>query len=186
MGYYVSGSQIREAVEADESSALDIYDGLATAVSRLFDRVTQVADDHYQSAEATASAKIFRANGTEWLHIGAYIPASITAIALDGYDPITLNDDNAYIEKERYLKFPYPVAENVKATVTARWGFASIPPDITQACLEQAIVMFRRKDPAFTEMSGVPPGTVTPDLSPTFDTVAKEYRSRYAPNGFFA
>ena len=186
MGSYVSASQIREAAEADESSVLDVYAALATAVSREFDRLSDVPDDHFQAAGTTATAAILRANGTEWLFLGAFVSDSITNITIDGSGPLTIGSDDDYILKGNYLKFPFPVPDDTKVIVTAKWGFAATPSDITQACLEQALFLFRRKDLAFTELSGVSTAAVQAEYSPTFEAVAKQYRSMYGRNGFFA
>jgi hypothetical protein len=185
MANYVDPDVLKASAEASEASDNQVWDTLAEAVSRLFDRECEVPDDFFAvaPAEGAETIKTIRTNGTKYLEIGPYIADSITALTIDGDDRF---DDDTYYEQDGYLIFESEVPTfALKAIVTARFGFSAIPGDIAQACIEQALFMWRKKDLAFTEMSGVSSAVITAEFSPTFAAVAKRYRGLYSQNSYF-
>ncbi len=170
---------------AEEADLDEVWDHLAAAVSRMFDRECEVADDFFAVAATPAFLRTFRGNNTKYLYIGPYVPNSITVIEQDG-EAITLGDTDVYTEQKDYLVFSRRVLESSEVEVTARFGFAAIAPDVIQACIEQALFMWRRKDLAFAELSGVSAAAITSQFAPTFEATAQRYRDLYSENKFFA
>lgn len=186
MGNYVEPQMLREAATADEASSTAIWETLAAAVSRLFDRQCEVPDDFFAVAPTAPglTTKTVRAKGTEFVRLFPYIAGSITAITIDG-TAVTLGDAS-YFEQDGYLIFASPVTANAIVSVTARYGFGWISAEIIQACIEQALYMWRKKDLAFTEISGVSNLIINREFTPTFDAVTKRYRDLYSQHTHFA
>lgn len=188
MADYASAGQIRAAAIADEETTDSaVWDNLATAVSRQFDKECEVADNFFAAAPGVAAASTFYANGTRFLYIGELITGSITDITVDG---VALDAAN-YRVMDEYLYFDegYEPETEAAVAVTARFGFSATPADIVQACIEEAVWMWRRRDPAFAEMSGNTAGTAQgffDEFTPTFRNVAKRYREQYSNRSHFA
>src|SRR5690606_37876851 len=126
--------------------------------------------------------RVFRANGTRFLQIDPYAAGSIVTVTYAG---ASVTD---YAESGGYLVFPADAAPDAEESVTvkARFGFASVPADIVQACIEQALFIFRRKDLAFADMSGVSSAALTAEYCPTFAATVRRYREIYSRNNYFA
>lgn len=186
MGNYVDPATLQAsgvATESDDSTAWDRY---AEAVSRLFDRECEVADNFFAVAPSGGSetTKALRSTGTSFLEIGPHITGSITAFTVDGVSRLA---DGSYHEVGSFIVFDSSIPiENLVVSVTARFGFAAIPAEISKACEQQALFEWRRKDLAFTDLSGVPTAAVTADFCPLFAAVTKRYRGLYSPNNYFA
>lgn len=184
---YVTKEQLRNFAIADEADNTDVWELLSEAVSRLFDRKCEVSDGFFSPAAASATSREFRANGTRYLGLDPYISSSITVIDVDGTDYFeAVAADREYRETENFLLFDGEFAAETPITVTARWGFAAIPIDITLACIEMAIAMWRRKDMAFADLSGVSAAVVNTEFSPTFAATVSRYSELYSKNKFFA
>lgn len=182
---YVTAEVLQANGIAPESDDTAIWEQLAESVSRLFDRECEVSDGFFNAAEVAASARSFLGTGTEFVKLYPYISGSIGAITVDG-EVVPLADTDHYNEADDYLIFTYPIFKNAAVSVSARWGFAAIPADIVQACIEQALYQWRKKDLAFAELAGVPTAAVAAQFSPTFAAVANRYRGLYSRNNYFA
>lgn len=193
---YVTANELMANVQDPESSGTDPWEALALAVSRLFDAECDVRDGFFLPADADSSERTFYGNGTEYVRLDPYVAESIEEITVDG-DAVTLDDTDEYFENDGYLIFGVPVdrpgrtrsrviARETPVVVTARWGFAAVPADVKQACIEQGLFLWRKKDLAFSELSGVPSAVVTAKLSPTFELVTQRYRGTYSRNIHFA
>lgn len=188
MADYVSSAVLQQIAEADESSTIDVFDRLATAVSRQFDRECEVANDFFVAAVSGnpgIATRTFITNGTRYLAVPPYESGSITEITIDG-NAVTLGDKDTYREINGYLLLTRDCSEFTEVSITARFGFAAIPADIVQACIEQALFMWRRKDLAFADMSGVSAAALAAEFTPTFEAVAKRYREIYSSRNYFA
>lgn len=182
MSLYVEANILKKHAEAHESSDEKVWELLAAAVSRIFDRAANVEPDFFAKTEPEAATEVeFRANGTRFLDISPYHAGTLVQVA-DSNDVVIDTDD--YFEKNGFLLFDYDIADETIVKVTAKFGFDSVPADIEQACVEQALFMWRRKDLSFTEMSGVATAAITSPLSPTFQIISANYRARY--ESFFA
>jgi hypothetical protein len=182
---YITAADLRSAAEQQEASGTDAWEALATAISRMFDRECEIADEFFGKAAAAGSARSFLGAGTEYVKLSPYIPASITEITVDD-DDVPLGDTDHYSESEQYLVFKYSITKNADVSVTARWGFPEVPADIRQACIEQALFQWRRKDLAFAELAGVASAAVAASFSPTFQAAIDRYRGIYSRNNYFA
>lgn len=185
---YVDTLTIQSFAEAAEAAPDEVWDLLAGAASRIFDRAAGVADDFFAPIDINTSAteKTFVLNSS-YLKLPPYLPGSITFVKINDIDY------SLYSEKDGYLIFAlnlydYPNISfwrNDGAKVTAKFGFEAIPTDIKLAVIEQALFLFRRKDVSFTEMSGVSSQTVNSPLSPTMEFIARKYAEKYGEINYF-
>lgn len=182
---YVTADVLQANGIAPESDGSTTWDQLAESVSRSFDRECEVPDGFFNAAAVGTSARTFLGGGTEFVKIYPYISGSIGAITIDG-DVVPLADTDHYNEVDDYLIFTYPITKNAAVSVSARWGFSAIPADIVQACIEQALFLWRKKDLAFAELAGVPTAAVVAQFSPTFQATVNRYRGLYSRNNYFA
>jgi hypothetical protein len=185
---YIKTELLKNAAVANEADNDDVFDVLVEAVSRMFDRECEVPDGFFNAApDSGVTLKSYIANGTKYLQLSPYIPGTITIIDVDGddrYEAVT--SDREYQEKEGFLIFDSEICSGIPIDVTARYGFAAIPADVQQACIEQALMMWRRKDLTFADISGVATAAVVAEFSPTFIAVTTRYRGIYSQNSLFA
>ena len=184
---YVTDEQLKVFGVATESDDTSVWELLAEAVSRVFDRECNVADGFFNAAASGVTLRSYRANGTRYLELFPYIASSITIIDVDGtdyYDAVVANRE--YREKENFIIFDAEIPNETPIDVTARYGFAAIPVDVQLACIEQALAMWRRKDLSFAEISGVSAAAVNAEFSPSFVATTKRYRELYSGNTYFA
>lgn len=183
---YITKNQLTNAAVADEADNAVVWDLLAESVSRMFDRECEVTDGYFAPAGPTVSPLTYRTDGTKFLRVSPYIVGTITSLTVDGVEYFGSSDTTyAYREKDGYIVFDYAPVLMLDVVVTARYGFGSVAADIQQACLEQANLLERKKDPAFAEISGVA-SVITMGFSPTFVDVAKRYREIYSSRMYFA
>lgn len=184
---YITEANLKASAIANEADSDDIYELLAESVSRLFDRECETVDGFFSVAAEEVFLRSYRANGTQYLKLFPYISGSVTIIDIDGTDYFeAVASDQQYQEQDGYLVFDFGITKDTLINVTARHGFAAIPADIQQACIEQALFMWRKKDLAFADLSGVSSAAVNAEFSPTFSAVTKRYREIYSPNTYFS
>lgn len=186
---YITAEQLKNVGIASESDSDEVFDLLCASVSRMFDRECEVSDGFFNAAPASGvTLKSYIANGTKFLRLSPYIPGTITIIDVDGDDRFEAAPaDREYRETaDGYLIFDTVPCIDTPIDVTARYGFAAIAADIQQACLEQALAMWRKKDLSFAEMSGVSAAAINAEFSPTFSAVVNRYRGLYSQNSYFA
>ena len=192
---YVTAAELKAGAQESDASNTDSWELLALAVSRMFDRECEVPDSYFMPAAAAASERVFRGKGTEYVRLDPYVADSIDALSVA--DEVFLVGGDDYYENEGYLVFGVPtptssqpssiIIENgAVVTVSARWGFAAIPGEIRQACLEQGLFMWRKRDLAFTELSGISSVAIVAKFSPTFLATVERYRALYGRNTYFA
>lgn len=181
---YITAADLKANALASEASGDAAWDLLAESVSRLFDRECEVSDGFFLPAELTATEREFRGNNTELVAVGPYLAGTIESVDVDG--TAVEIDSEDYYERDGYLIFDFDITAVQLVSVTARWGFAAVPAEVKQACIEQALFMWRKKDLAFSELSGVPATVVTAEFSPTFAAVAARYRGIYSQNSYFS
>ena len=184
---YITDEQLKLFAVGNESDVTDVWELLAEAVSRLFDRACEVEDGFFNKTSNAVSLKSYRAKGTRYLELFPYIPGSITIIDVDGTDYFeAAAADRLYREKENYILFDSEIKDGTPIDVTAKYGFADIPMDIKFACIEQGLLMWRRKDAVFADLSGVAANVANAEYSPTFLSTVKRYRELYSGNQYFA
>jgi len=177
VGAYCTATEFRAyAFEADPSEDAR-YSTLCEGASRLFDLLVGCEPDTFAKAGGDAGDAVFYGDGTDYLQVDSYVPGSLTTVALpDGY---TVPD---YVERDGYLIRTYggdglrasayeagsasylgaqPGFEprpgwpaGVPVTVTARWGYPSVPADVKLAVALIAIWIWRGGDPAGLKATG--------------------------------
>ncbi len=184
MADYVTAEDLKAQAEADDASADAVWNDLASAVSRLFDRAVEVSDNFFDAVEENAQTteKNFFGDGSRFVRVLPIVPDSIDSITIDGE---TQDEDDYYLDVV-YLVFDEAVEQRADVVVNAKWGFPEVAADIKQACVEQAIYMWRRKDLNFAEIAGVSSGILLEELSPTFKAVTRKYRNKYGDFDYFA
>lgn len=175
---YVTAELLRTSAEADESSPHTYWELLAGSVSRLFDKETLVPAGYFAGDGPNPS--VFDIPKTSRFVMIPPNDAFDTVKGLTGTDLIDI--DYRYEE-------PFVVLENIPSGITQIQVAANfsggVPADIQLACIEQALLMWRRKDLTFADLSGVSSNAVTAALSPTFAAITTQYRNRYGTK-FFA
>lgn len=194
LNLYIDVKTLKSFAVADEAGATNVWNLLAESVSRLFDGECEVPDGFFMPAGATVTTKKYPYSaGSMYLHIFPYIPDSITSFIIGTtqyYDAVPANrqyqerDDYLVLTNQALKNLNVSIAEkfNVEMTVAAKYGFVSIPVDIQSACIEQALLMWRRKDLSFADISGAAAGAVNAPFSPTFLSTTKRYRDLYSRN----
>lgn len=212
MSLYATANQIRAFAQQPDALAGgeggDNWTLLATAASRLFDKLTEVPDDFYAVTSGSFVNRDFIGDGTAYLKLDPYT-------ALNDTDPVLINDNTIddpeftsenvpdYVNRDGMLVVlsktnqggnSRVMADNFRFTgwpdggqirVSAKWGFAAIPQDITFAVIQIALQMFRTSDPAFAIVSGTDKA-----IGPTYpkfvtDTV-EQYKGQYSRVFVFA
>lgn len=184
---YVEAATLKTFAVANEADDNTVWDLLAESVSRLFDRECEVSDGFFNpQGGGAAVARSFTGNGTRYVRIVPYLADSIATIDIGGVDYFTaVVAERQYKEREGFLVFDFEILDGASIEITAKYGFAKIPAEVQQACIEQALMMWRRKDLTFAEISGVPTAAVVAEFSPTFLAVTKRYRELYSSNSYF-
>jgi hypothetical protein len=178
---------------------------IITAASRLFDNLADVEADTFKQA-AGESDRVVYGNGTAWLRIPPYVGPL-------GVDPVVILDDEdvemelpEYFEKDGYLVIRgygqgvptrdradailvqtfegWPI--NKEITVSANWGFETVPFDIQFAVIQLAIHLWRTGDPAFTSMSQSGEPFTAPAIPAQVTEIAERYRMKYHEKAYFA
>ena len=137
---------------------------IITSQSRVIDSYLKVENDFFAVAAGSASAKIVYGRGGDRLRlppfVGSIAAADLTVpsgytkptfTVVDGWftiqTPLTLGivAGNA----PEYNPYLYSWIEGIPYTVSARWGWAAIPQDISEACIQMCVRTFRGRDDAF-------------------------------------
>lgn len=96
---------------------------------------------------------------------------------IDGeeFSPIT---EIAILDTRSSERFDPTIVKHVK--ITAQWGFSAVPKAIHQACLIQALRLFKRKDAPFNILGNEQTGQI--ELFNKFDPDARELIKGYIKN----
>lgn len=182
---YVDADTIRAFAEADDASPINVWNILAASASRVFDRACDVPDNFFAKASDTPTEKTFFLDATGFVELLPFVgeiavaDENNIAISTENYE---LRDNFLVFKPETIIGFTYSVVPR-KIRVSAKWGFADVPADVAQAVIEQAIFMWRRKDAAFADISGVSAAVVQQNLSATCQLVAAKYKEKYLQIG---
>lgn len=128
-----------------------IQEDVLLRASRIIDRYCEVADGYFSPAPNEYVTATVVGNGTKYLRLDGYVPGSISSVmAADG----RLAPE--YAEADGYLIALHRCAWELgnPYEITAKWGLAATPPDITEATVELAIAMWRQRDGAFLRVVG--------------------------------
>lgn len=147
-GNYCTYEQVEKQLfnaDAAEKGQVEAY--LASA-SRMIDRMVEVDDGHFDVAADAASERTLYGSGTEYLRLPPFV-GTITANDV-AYDDTGLTAPAFTVRGGKFLvaAIGYCWKADEPITVSARWGFAAIPDEINQACIELVIAMWRTSDVA--------------------------------------
>lgn len=186
---YVETATIKQFAEAPDESSDEIWDILAASASLIFDGASGVAENFFAPAGFNPADKFFKYEPSGFYKLPPFIGDAVVKIneTNDTIDAAkyTLSDNILFFNNYLYgVPFPFDTDYfNNFLKISARWGFAETPADVRQAVIEQALFMYRRKDAAFTEISGVSAAVVQQSLAPTCRLVADKYKALYLSVG---
>lgn len=183
---YVDHNLIRAFAVAEDASPEEVWELLADSASLVFDRACELGGNFFAVTSGTATSKTFPINKTGYYTLPPYISATAPIITFDG-TVLTVTEEYRIFEEDDKpsilfapsLKSDSELPNPNSFTISAKWGFLAIPPDVEQAVIEQAIFMWRRKDLNFAEVSGVSTEAVKQQLCPTCAFVAEKYKEKY-------
>jgi hypothetical protein len=141
---------------------------MLTRASRAIDAYTRRHADAYAPAAAEAAPQIFYGEGQPVLLLPEFVVGSVSTVtAPTGYMPEGFTEFRRREASTGSLRVGLHTAttdgirtprvgwtKGVPFTVTARWGFEAIPPDVTEACLQLVTRWWRAKDEAFAGVIG--------------------------------
>lgn len=202
MADYATATQIKGfSADASQNTKLDStqWELLATAASRHFDRLCEVEDDFFKLADAEFVERDFYGSGTAYLTLPPFT-------ALNGTDPVVIEDSvyevpeyvvvgNQLVIKdltrslninEYYWSRNVGWKDAVKVTVSAKWGFAAVPKDVTLAVIQIALLFWRQSDPSFATIANADNGLAEEQIPPFAMSVVKAYREKYSQRSLFA
>lgn len=160
---YATLTEIKLFLGITDSVDDTLLEGMVEAASRSIDRM---ANRRFY-LDATATARLYRANDALQLFVDDIGSATGLAVALDSdgngsYDTaLTINTDyildpitapslnrpwNVVTIVSASSAFPAPLNYRPGVQVTAKWGWPSVPDDINQACLILTADLYKRKD----------------------------------------
>lgn len=162
---------------------------LILQASRFFDLVCGVDPEYFEAAGPTATEKTVYGDGTNFLKLPPYVAGTLdTDLSLpDGYTVPT------FIEREGYLVLasngvdvsaiaPWPSAygwyAGIPFTITARWGWAATPEDVTMAVIELVINLWRETDPATVKLINLEGQPLREKMPPRVWEIARRYRAK--------
>jgi hypothetical protein len=202
---YVTPQQIADFAQEFDQLEPDAQDRLATAASRLFDKLCGVSDDFFNVAGVGYTDRVYIGDGTAYLKVDPYV-------ALNPTDPVAIEDGfevPEYREQNGYLivktsrgfgvdSFGHPYyrtwrfdglvewPRDKEITVSARWGFAAIPADVQMAVMQIAIHLWRTADPAFQQISESGNAFSGPALPDQAMEIITRNRTKYGRTAVFA
>jgi hypothetical protein len=196
---YCTPAEVREAgTQITESAPVKATDAyllkLIERASRFFDSVVGVAPGFFEPSGATATARTFYGDGTNFLRLDAYVDGSLNATISvpEGYEAPT------YIARDGYLVLttseggilhqwpPFPSWWRIGAgwwagvpiTVTAKWGYSATPADVKLAVIELTINLLRETDPAAIKLINTEGLAIREKLPPRVRAIAELYRRK--------
>jgi hypothetical protein len=173
-----------------KATAAAIPDGelneLIEMASRYFDLLCGVEPEYFEAAGATATARTFYGNGTNFLKLDRYVPGSLNAtltypegytaldyVERDGYLVIT---DSTGVLSSRSLTYCNGWYCGVPIVVTAKWGFEATPADVKLAVIEMVANLWRELDPAHLKLVAPEHLPLREKWPPRVGEIARRYR----------
>lgn len=114
--------------------------------------------DYFAPSPSEPTARTIRGEGVSYLGLPEFVPASITTVtAPAGYTAPNYEEEGSTLvivdDAGRRTRFSIWI-DGLPYTVTARWGIAAIPGDITEACLQLSVRTYRKVDEGFSGVIG--------------------------------
>lgn len=196
---YCSPAEVREAgTQITENAPVAATDSYLTKLieraSRWFDLAVGVQPEFFEPSGATATARTFYGDGTNFLKLDAYVAGSLnpTIGVPDGYEAPT------FIEREGYLVLttsegsllhqwpPFPSWWRIGSgwwaglpiVITAKWGYVTTPADVKLAVIELTINLLRETDPAAIKLINTEGLAIREKMPPRVRTIVELYRRR--------
>jgi hypothetical protein len=194
MADYATLADVKQYAYQWQASDEPVLQALATRASRLFDRLAEVADDHFAArTPGAATARVFYGDGTDYLRLDPRDPSDPVAAAdvsmPAGYTVPSFYESGDYLVRAYGAGALYGAGavhhhggtgegwpDGVPVTVTAKWGYASVPADVTHAAARLAVHLWRTSDPA--RMATVAPELPAATYPQEVLDVALKYRQR--------
>lgn len=152
------------------SPSVSIEPALDDVLQAVLDRATQILDTAigYSLATSVSGSQVVYGDGTAYLVPAACLTVS-GVTAPSGYDipdyvlrdgMLILTDSAGVLVPEAYAgRGPVPAwREGVPYTVAGTFGYAAVPDDIVEACLEIAVRLWRGRSSGFSDVVGVEGG----------------------------
>lgn len=160
---YATVEQLRTYLKQVPSSQAS--DELLQAV---LDRATAIIDGELGMHFGTAAAGTFTVygDGTGYLAPPAFVAGSVTLVSSPSGVPVpdyverdgllVVTDGSGLIQTDAHRGSPFwGWASGVPYVVSATFGYATVPADIVEACLEIAVRIWRARDAGFSDVVGV-------------------------------
>lgn len=166
MADYATPTQVKaHLVPTSYDSSTDTVLGeLITSASRLIDSYLTVENDFFAVAGASKTAKVVYGRGGDRLRLPPFTE-TITAAdmtvpsgyvkpvfaVVDGWLTIPPQLGLGLIvgNAPEYNPYLYSFISYVSYTISAKWGWAAIPEDIREACVQIVVRWFRGRDDAY-------------------------------------
>lgn len=129
-----------------------------TLIAAVLARATAIIDTivGWSFTDDATEARTLYGNGTTYLPLRPYVLGSVTAVSYDGTALVA----TAWRETARSLLLRDGTvwADGEAYAVTATWGYAAVPDDIVEACLEIAGRLWQGRSSGFSDVIGVEGG----------------------------
>lgn len=177
------GTQLSTSAVSD-----DALGEVVERASRFFDRLCGVADGYFEPADSATTTRVVYGDGGSYLRLPPYVAGTLsTTLGLpDGYTAPEFAERDGYLvlkasngsllTREVTGHTDYGWWSGVPVTVTARWGYATTPPEVKMAVIELAINLVRETDPAELSLLDLERQPLRERVPPRVDQVAKFYR----------
>lgn len=155
-------------------AAITVANTTDAALQRRLDAATQIIDNELDLPSgafsgSAASTQTVYGDGTIYLAPARFVGGSVTLVETisGGEVPDYIEQDGMLIVTDADGVIPpdpwrrdwglsgLAWREGIPYEVSATFGYASVPPDIKEACLEIAVRMWRAKDAGFSDVVGV-------------------------------
>lgn len=156
MADYADDTRIDDYMPKLTTDAKAGFKRAVTAASRAIDSYTKRAVDAFAASPEDGTEEVIYGTGEQSLDIGAFVAKSVTGVVDANGNPVSvvehkgalrITDASGRLTGRRFEQgAPY--------RVTARYGYAETPADITEACLQLATRWWKGKDESFSGVIG--------------------------------
>lgn len=145
--------RLQTTIQPDYISDADI---IREAVSRAADNYIQVAPGYFLPSTVSTTKRIY-GTGASFLSLPLPIRGSVTVVPAPGYTaPNFTLDENRFVTlTEEGYREPLIVWERIYYDITGLWGFAAIPPELKEACLQIGTRFWKGRDEGFSGVIGL-------------------------------
>lgn len=207
MSNYATVEQIKGlGIQTDApATALTVWDDLAEAASRMFDRLCEVTDDFFAEESGLTEDKDFIGNGTAYLQLPPYIDLDGVTInngtvAAPDYttdnvpDYIEQNGALVILDKVRPIADYHAIYNNryagwphgAQIRVSAVWGFEFPPKDVQIAVSKIALNQWRMSDPVNADNTNATSEPLIDGIPASVWATVEKYKEKYSQKWLFA